>query len=336
MSYQDRYHRESENEPAGSFNWLLAGSVPLFAMAGIRFRLHVSMLLLMGLILLIAPHSDFGIEHRLTAVAFLFLITLVHQTAHCFAARGVGGYADEAVIWPLGGLADTQPPHRPAARFLGIAAGPLALAIIALSAAAALHFGYAIRAPLALNSGLIAPAELNAIQPAFYLWYLYVVSYVLLLLNLLPVLPLDGGHLLQSVLWAVYGYGKSMLAACNVGIVAAVAIGIAGAATGYWVLLFLMLGCLLHCVHRRSTLKAAGVQTFDDLLPHRRRHRLSRFMKWRARRQIRREAADQALLDNILEKVLHQGIDSLTWAERRVLRRATDRQRERAMEGIAE
>ncbi len=64
--------------------------------------------------------------------------------------------------------------------------------------------------------------------------------------------------------------------------------------------------------------------------PH--RHRLSRRMIKKARRHVAQEQAEQGRIDEILAKVSAHGMHSLTWLERRTLRKATARQRERDLE----
>ena len=54
----------------------------------------------------------------------LFFAVILHEYGHCFAARGVGGEANEVLLWPLGGLANVEVPHRPGPHFLTAAAGP--------------------------------------------------------------------------------------------------------------------------------------------------------------------------------------------------------------------
>ncbi len=47
MAWQDRpYYRDQTPGRMGPLTWLLSGSVPLFTFAGIRVRLHASMLVL--------------------------------------------------------------------------------------------------------------------------------------------------------------------------------------------------------------------------------------------------------------------------------------------------
>ena len=70
-----------------------------------------------------------------------------------------------------------------------------------------------------------------------------------------------------------------------------------------------------------------GAVLHPEPLPRARR-RVSRWKARRLRRQSQREAAELQLIDIILSKVSAHGLNSLTWRERRALRRATERQRQ--------
>ena len=54
----------------------------------------------------------------LFTIVVLFGIILLHEFGHCFAARFVGGEANEILIWPLGGLAFVEVPHYPKPTFI--------------------------------------------------------------------------------------------------------------------------------------------------------------------------------------------------------------------------
>src|SRR5690606_6294598 len=95
-----------------------------------------------------------------------------------------------------------------------------------------------------------------------FLFWIYGISYALLIFNLLPVWPLDGGQLLQSILWPKLGFYRSMMITMNVGIVGSVLMimyAIASFRTGLWVLLlFIGINCLLNCINQRRMLVAEG------------------------------------------------------------------------------
>jgi hypothetical protein len=208
------------------------------------------------------------------------------------------------------------------------------LALCAISAAA-LHTVYNISVPYSPLARLLAPT--TPAQPSFYLWYLYVVSGALLLFNLLPVYPLAGGHVLQALLWPSMGLGRSMIRASELGLVATIPAMAYGVYNGEWLVIVAMLFCAIYCVQKRLALKAAvnaGFEIHESDVSRPRRHHLSRFTKWRARRQIRLEEAETMRVDSILSKVTISGLASLTWREKRVLRRATERQRERDTEDL--
>src|SRR3954463_15668421 len=70
-------------------------------------------------------------------MGLLFFSVLLHEFGHCFAGRWVGGEANEVLLWPLGGLANVDVPHRPGPTFITAAGGPavnVALAILSLLA----------------------------------------------------------------------------------------------------------------------------------------------------------------------------------------------------------
>jgi Zn-dependent protease len=140
----------------------------------------------------------------------LFVIVLLHEFGHALACRGVGGRADQIVLWPLGGVAFVDPPQRPGATLWSIAAGPLVnallLPILSLVCVLARGQGWADT------------------QPNFYefITTLWLINLVLLLFNMLPIYPLDGGQILRSILWYMVGRARSLLIASTIGLVTVV------------------------------------------------------------------------------------------------------------------
>jgi len=128
----------------------------------------------------------------------LFAIVTMHEFGHALACRQVGGSANQIVLWPLGGVAYVDPPPRPGAMLWSIAAGPLVNV--------ALFF---LLAPVWLMSQTMAWPEA---MPDLYrlLYAVWNINRILLIFNLLPIYPLDGGQILQSLLWFWLGRARSL------------------------------------------------------------------------------------------------------------------------------
>src|SRR4029078_2419423 len=93
--------------------WLWAGRVSLFTAFGIRVYAHASLVVMAVLVLLLGLGPNAPWPDRIQSMSMLFLIVLLHEFGHCFAARWVGGEADEIVMHPLGGLALAVPADWP-------------------------------------------------------------------------------------------------------------------------------------------------------------------------------------------------------------------------------
>lgn len=349
MGWEDRpYYRDRSSEPMSPLRWLMTGSVPLFTAFGIRVRAHAALIVLAGLILLFGVGAG-GVGPRVQFVTALFGIVLLHEFGHCFAARWVGGNADEILMTPLGGLAMTYAPRRPWQTFVTVAGGPLVNVVICLICGAGLFaiIGYWPLGPFQFGSVHERVVDSRLLNWVGFLFWIYGISYGLLIFNLLPIFPLDGGQLLQSILWPKLGYYKSMLITVNVGLVGSVLMMMVGIASfGQWFgFLVLMIGlmCLLNCINMRRMLVSQGPWAFsdEDAIDYgggysQRRNGGPNFRARRAakrREKLQRQAdVEQERIDQILAKVSASGMASLNWAERRALKKATERQRARDAE----
>lgn len=335
MAWQDRpYYRDRPSTGMSPLLWLLAGSMPLFRLFGINVRAHASLVILiaLGLLMNLAEWELWA-----TGLSMLFLCVLLHELGHCFATRAVGGSADEVLLWPLGGLAYTSPPHRPLPTFLSLAAGPATNLLLYFASAAALlwmqHFPAFI--------GFFDPSAGAAAshRAAFFVTVFADINLMLLFFNLLPIYPLDGGQMLQSILWPMIGYTRATIVSCWVGIGGACAMVLLGFWGGLWMVL-IAISCVMTCLQRLASARATAAEGWEEQpsylttapAPARRHHRQGRFGTWKARRQIRHDQAEQGRIDRILEKVSLHGMHSLSWLEKRALRKATERQRAREME----
>ncbi|HPC96213.1 MAG TPA: M50 family metallopeptidase [Sedimentisphaerales bacterium] len=220
------------------------GSIRLFRLAGIELYLHWSWFLV----------AYYGISMRagrypsmmwsVLEYLSLFAIVLLHEFGHSLACRQVGGHADRIVLWPLGGVAYVDPPQRPGAILWSIAAGPLVNALLAPT------FFLLV---LWMDASGLAELTPNLFR---LLRMIVFINVGLLIFNLLPIYPLDGGQILRSLLWFVFGRAWSLIVATAIGL-----IGVAGllllalwtrsAWTGI-VAVFILLNCwsgLRHALH---------------------------------------------------------------------------------------
>jgi Zn-dependent protease len=187
------------------------GSFRLFRFAGVDVYLHWSWFLVAVYGISIRAGRYSSMVWPVLEYLALFLIVLMHEFGHALACRQVGGQANQIVLWPLGGVAYVAPPQRPGATLWSIAAGPL------------------VNVALAPILGLVWLLGRNAgwgeAMPNAYAFIrtVLIMNCVLLCFNLLPVYPLDGGQILQSLLWFLFGRARSLMVTTVIGFV-----GVAG------------------------------------------------------------------------------------------------------------
>ena len=237
MGWQDRSYSRTPSEGGGGFFNFLFGSVSLGTWWGIEVRVHSSLLILLAFRILLDAGRQ-GLSNVLISSFLLFAIILLHEFGHCFAARAVGGQAHHILMWPLGGLAYTSPPMRPWPRFITVAGGPLVNVALCLISAGLLSVMSRGQVSLPLNPLLPFGAPVNMDAESWYLiqsmpvvqwlFWIYSTSWMLLVFNLLPIYPLDGGGILQTALWPKLGYYRSMEIACKIGMGGAILLGLSG------------------------------------------------------------------------------------------------------------
>ncbi len=180
----------------------LSSSLLLARVYGMEIRLHFSVIFSVFITFVIFRPFDFrGVVLALFWLVGFLLCILLHELGHALAARLVGVDVKNVVIWLLGGW--TSLSHRPekAAHNLIIsAAGPLVNMLLA--------FLFVLAYILVF---LFAPRDVDAslflwIQTFIELFFsLAVVNIILVVFNLLPIYPLDGGNILHAAMDLFFG-----------------------------------------------------------------------------------------------------------------------------------
>jgi Zn-dependent protease/CBS domain-containing protein len=122
------------------------------------------------------------------AALLLFVSVLLHELCHSLVARRLGVQVDSITLFIFGGVSNLRS-EAPNARatFLISVAGPLASLV------------------LAAISWLITTVLPSGSPAAALLGYLAFVNFLVGVFNLMPGLPLDGGRVLQSIVWGATG-----------------------------------------------------------------------------------------------------------------------------------
>src|SRR4051812_31577809 len=269
----------------------MSWSVPFFRAYGIQVKVHIFFFVVtLGLFWrqLMLPQYDrvWWLDMFLLSIVVLFGSVLLHEFGHCFGARYAGGEAREILIWPLGGLAYVDVPHRWKALFVMVAAGPAVNGLICIGCAAgivtagfspSLAFADPHRAALTNNpdgrtytspyavklykpgtteeptykevsekmreyekqtgSPLPKPTDTDAyakaatamgydraVTPGWVVWAyrIFYLNLALFLFNMIPAYPLDGGQLLQALVWARTDHRRGVVVAAYTGFAFAV------------------------------------------------------------------------------------------------------------------
>jgi len=185
------------------------GSIRLFRLAGIDVFLHWSWVLVVLYQIQLRAKGYPSVLWPAMEYLALFGIVLMHEFGHALACRSVGGEANQIVLWPLGGVAYVAPPPRPGATLWSIAAGPLVNVILA---------------PIFTGVYLLASSQgwENSLPPLYKLIQaIWAMNLILLVFNLLPIYPLDGGQILRALLWFPFGRANSLMIAVIIGFIGA-------------------------------------------------------------------------------------------------------------------
>ena len=324
-------------------NWL-QGSLRIGSLFGIEIRLHSIFLIFLAFSVVTGGVQE--LPDTLLFFSILFTLVLLHELGHCFGARSVGGDAPYILLWPLGGLAYASAPQRPWPQFVTIAAGPLVNVIFCIVAGAV----------LVARAGTFGAIWFNPLDPmlrfdpsttTLIAWRLYQLNLLLLVFNLLPIYPLDGGQILRTMLWPWLGIYRATVLSCQVGIAGAIGLGLLGffeLQQGGSLMLILIAGFIGFESFRILQATQQGFIIEDPPTRVRVKRRQAAAQTARRVNLLRRKpvpsaeppleasspderAAAEAELDRILAKVHERGISSLTYVEQQKLQRATQSRR---------
>ena len=230
----------------------MGGSLKLFTWFGIPVHVHWTFGFIFVYILWIGFASNLDAIGTVWLVGYfmaLFTCVLLHEYGHALTARRYGVKTQDIILTPIGGIARLERmPEKPLQEFLVAIAGPMVNVVIAI-----LLFGlgkllftgdhwsvftWFLENPPLFNSDeehtedLIRESGIPLTGILFYMPLLLLTNIVLVIFNLIPAFPMDGGRIFRSLLAMRIGRVRATQIATWVGQGIAVLFILAGL-TGY-------------------------------------------------------------------------------------------------------
>jgi Zn-dependent protease len=184
----------------------MGSSLKIASVFGIAVRIHVSFLIYLAFICF-SSYQEAGAEGAIQGgllVLTLFAFVLLHEFGHAFAARTFGIRTPDITLYVIGGVARlTRIPDKPWQELVVAVAGPLVNVVIFVVLRGAIHLEQA------QDPENLEKIELLA-RVANYNW-------LLLVFNLIPAFPMDGGRVLRSLLAMIMPYLRATEIAARLG-----------------------------------------------------------------------------------------------------------------------
>jgi Zn-dependent protease len=199
----------------------MRGTWQIGRVAGIVVQVHWTFLLLIGWVVLMHTRAGGGVGDALRGVALtlaVFVCVVLHEFGHALTARRFGIGTRDITLLPIGGLARlARMPDDPRQELAVAAAGPAVNVVLALGIAGVL-----------LVTGRYVPVTDVTLMGSRFLDQLLMINVVLVVFNLLPAFPMDGGRVLRALLALRLPYLRATRWAAYTGQTIAVALGFAG------------------------------------------------------------------------------------------------------------
>ena len=187
-----------------------SGGITLFRVRGIKISVDYSWFLVLFLIIfwlsgfyrdvLGADDDAIGPYGLAVASALLFFASIVlHELGHAFVAIRNGIGIEGITLWLFGGVARMErDSDSPATEFKIAIAGPIVTAVIFVVCLAA---GMAIAGPDEFRNAALTDSDTDASGAVAVIAWLASINLLVLVFNLLPAFPLDGGRIARAIAW---------------------------------------------------------------------------------------------------------------------------------------
>lgn len=194
----------------------MKGFLRLGSVKGIKLEVHWTFVLLLVWVAFIEFRTSGDIKRVLISEGFVLALmccVVLHELGHAFMARRFNVLTTRIVLLPIGGVATMDKiSEKPRQELLIALAGPAVNLVIALLLALILPIkSYFNFGDIVLEERLFEPSLVN------FLFYLFIANLLLVLFNLIPAFPMDGGRVLRALLTFRLGKVKATKIASVIG-----------------------------------------------------------------------------------------------------------------------
>lgn len=191
-----------------------SGTITLFHVRGIRIGVDYSWFVVLFLIIFwlsgfyrdVLGAGDDSLTPYVLAVAsalLFFASILLHELGHAFVAIRNGIGIQGITLWMFGGIARMErDTDSPGTEFKVAIGGPVVTALIVVVCAAA---GLLLASPDEFRDAALSESGTNTSGAAAVIAWLGSINLLVLLFNLIPAFPLDGGRIARAIAWKVTG-----------------------------------------------------------------------------------------------------------------------------------
>jgi Zn-dependent protease len=203
----------------------MSWSIRIARLFGIDIYVHFTFLLLLAGIAFAQYARTGNVAAALSEmlfVALIFATVVMHEYGHALTARAFGVATRDITLLPIGGVARLERiPENPYQELAIAVAGPAVNVVLAIACAAW----------LAATNRFSAPVSPDFMEGSL-VWRMLKINVALVLFNMIPAFPMDGGRVLRAVLAMGLGYVRATQIAAGIGQLFAMLLGFWGLTSG--------------------------------------------------------------------------------------------------------
>jgi len=196
-------------------------SLKIAKLAGIDIFIHFTFFVLVTWVAFIQWKLNGSIGAAFSGVAFIlavFTCVVLHELGHALAAKKYGIRTQDIILLPIGGVARLEKmPNQPIQELWVALAGPAVNVVIA-----------ALLAVYLWITNTLIPDNQLTITTAAFIERIMGINIFLVLFNMIPAFPMDGGRVLRALLATRLAYIKATKVSANLGQGIALLFGVIG------------------------------------------------------------------------------------------------------------